>query len=95
MKNLQDKLAASIKPARSKSPAKTKSPAADASTAAGEQNQAQAPAQASANPPKEQQQPATEKDLQAPQQGKGTPGAAGTDLKGQTQPLHPERVWPD
>lgn len=91
MKNLEDKLAASIKPARPKSSPKTKSPAADVSKAAGEQNPGQVPASA----PSEQQR-AEEKKRPAPrQQAKEKPGAAAPDLNGQAQPLHPKRVWPD
>lgn len=86
MKNLEDKLAASIKPARSKSPAQTKSPAT-----AGEQAQGQTPARASV----EQKQVAARKKLPAPQQGKEAPGSDVADLNGPAQPLHPKRIWPD
>lgn len=88
MKNLEDKLAASIKPSRPKSPAKVKSSAA-APKPAQEQNQFQASAPA-------EQQATAQKQLPAPQQQvKEMPQAGAPDLNGKAQPLHPKRVWPD
>ena len=98
MKNLEDKLAASIKPARPKSSPKAKSSDAEVSKAAGEhQNTASKPAeQQSAASKTAEQQPAAEKKRPAPrQQAREKPAAARPDLNGQTQPLHPKRVWPD
>lgn len=86
MKNLEDKLAASIKPARPKSSPKAKSPDAEVSKAAGEH-------QSTASKPAEQQ-PAAERPAPR-QQAREKPAAARPDLNGQTQPLHPKRVWPD